>query len=175
MITVYFWAMHSTVGNVGHVSVKIGVGQAKGLETYVSWWPGKRHDADGNRPVVPHSYEEDVKAEKSVPAGTVSISGLDEAAMKRAWEQMLAKKPNYSLLRKNCAWTVKTLLDVGTGYDLGAAATDALNLRYGGGIWLPRAVFEYAKLLKLLHHKSTAVAAGKVGTNAEEPYNIRFG
>lgn len=173
MITVYFWAPDISIGNVGHISLKIGVGQAKGLETYVSWWPGSNDGNKFNDPVRPYTYDMDVEAERKEPTSNLSLSGLNEAAMKRSWEHMLANKPRYFLLRKNCAWTVKTLLDVGTGYDLRAAATDAINWRISGGIWAPRAVFEYARLLKTRYNAKSVAAIGSSKASID-PYSIRI-
>ena len=100
MITVYFWDMSRD--NVGHVSLGIGVGQAKGLEKYVSWWPGPGDEKKwlfgkliAGKPISSRTYEGDVKAEGGPPTATVSISGLDEAQMKRAWDHMLS---NLSLI-----------------------------------------------------------------------------
>ncbi|SCX14052.1 hypothetical protein DSM25558_1785 [Agrobacterium sp. DSM 25558] len=171
MITVYYWAPHISVGNVGHASLAIGVGQAKGLERYVSWWPGPGESSlIKGQPISLRTYEIDVKAEGGPPVGTVSISGLDEAQMKRAWDHMLANNPRYSLQRKNCAWTVKSILDVGTGYDFGAAASDFINLRVAGGVWTPRAVFEYARLLKNRYDSK----AKRFENATNDAYNLRI-
>lgn len=119
MILLNFWPA-DLPKRVGHVSLLIGAGQSDGQQTYVSWWPGKD---DGSKemgvPVQPYTYDQDVVAEGGPPSGRVSISGLDEARMKRTWEALLAKKARYYLLGRNCAWTVKVLLDAGTGVDHG--------------------------------------------------------
>ncbi|NTE87038.1 hypothetical protein [Agrobacterium rubi] len=171
MITVYFWAPDMSAKNIGHISLTIGTGQAKGLERYVSWWPG-HGDKKWlvGKPISSRTYEGDVKAEGGPPTATVSISGLDEAKMKRAWENMLANNPRYLVYRKNCAWTVKSILDVGTGYDLMSAHLDFINLRLTGGVWTPRTVFEYAKLLKH-RYNSNAQRSAQVPSDA---YGLRL-
>lgn len=177
MITVFFWAPEASRANVGHISMKIGVGQSKGLETYVSWWPNTRAEGGFLKdPVSPYTYEQDIgpNGEGKPPTASVSISGLNEAAMKRAWANMLAKKPGYFLLRKNCAWAVKSLLDVGTGYDLAAMMTDFGNVRIAGGVWTPRAVFEYSRLLKRRYDGRAKVASGS-GSGSVDPYCLRLG
>lgn len=151
MILLNFWPA-DLPKRVGHVSLLIGAGQSDGQQTYVSWWPGKD---DGSKemgvPVQPYTYDQDVVAEGGPPSGRVSISGLDEARMKRTWEALLAKKARYYLLRRNCAWTVKVLLDAGTGVDMGSITADYLNSRVAAGVWTPRTVFEYASMLKNSH------------------------
>ncbi|MBB4007005.1 hypothetical protein [Allorhizobium taibaishanense] len=144
MIQVYFWPYRSTK-IVGHAALRISVGQGNGLDTYVSWWPSP----DGSGPVAPNSYETDVSWE-GPPKGIVSISGLDEAAMRRTWQTMLARDPKYNVLRKNCAWAVKTILDAGTGYDFVAAIADLGNLNLAPqSVWTPRKVFDYAGIVKM--------------------------
>lgn len=152
MINVYFWPYRST-SLVGHASLRISVGQANGLDTYVSWWPSR----DGSEPVRPNSYDEDVVAE-GTPQGIVSISGLDEAAMRRTWQAMLARDPKYNAARKNCAWAVKTILDAGTGYDFFAAMADLENLNLvPQTVWTPRKVYEYAKIVKIRFRRQDPV------------------
>ncbi|MCE6074378.1 hypothetical protein FS764_08490 [Agrobacterium vitis] len=150
MINVYFWPYRS-INRVGHASLRISVGQGNGLDTYVSWWPSR----DGSSPVSPHTYDDDVAIE-GPPKGIVSISGLDEAAMRRKWKQMLARHPNYDFIGQNCSWAVKVILDVGTGYNLGAEGADYLNattIPYG--TWTPRKVYTYATLLKIRYGAHT--------------------
>lgn len=151
MILLNFWPAH-LLDRVGHVSLLIGAGQSEAQQTYVSWWPGKN---DGSKelgvPVQPYTYDQDVVAESGPPSGRVSISGLDEARMKRTWQALLAKKTRYYLLRRNCAWTVKVVLDAGTGLDMASITADYLNSRVAMGVWTPRTVFEYASRLKNSH------------------------
>ncbi|MBB3945536.1 hypothetical protein GGQ73_001471 [Rhizobium skierniewicense] len=171
MITVYFWAPDMSRNNIGHISLSIGAGQGKGLERYVSWWPGAGDkETFVGKPISSRTYDGDVTAEGGSPTATLSISGLDEAQMKRAWDNMLANNPRYLVYRKNCAWTVKSILDVGTGYDLGAAASDFINLRVSGGVWTPRTVFEYARLLKSRYDSK----ARKFENATNDAYNLRI-
>ncbi len=152
MITVYFWQLNIPK-SVSHAALRIGVGQSSGLDTYVSWWPGpsdaKITDPTTwvTDPMVPHSLKKDLEDEGS-PTGTVSISGLDEQAMRREWQNILKNGPRYNAARKNCAWTVKYLLDIGTGYPMSAKLADFANLRMFGGIWTPRNTYEYALYVK---------------------------
>ncbi len=145
MITVYFWSYKSYRTHVGHASVRIGVGQGQGLDTYVSWWPAG--DGGLSEPGVPSSLERDL-SEEGQPTGTVSIAGLDEAAMRRLWKHMLARNPGYAATRQNCAWVVKCLLDAGTGLDVHAAVSNITNMYWFAGIWTPRHVYDYARELR---------------------------
>ncbi|OLP43369.1 hypothetical protein BJF95_21030 [Rhizobium oryziradicis] len=97
--------------------------------------------------MVPRHFEDDIKFEGQ-PTGTVTISGLDEQAMRREWQNIIKNGPRYNSCRKNCAWTVKYLIDIGTGYPLSAKLADFANLRMFVGVWAPRNTYEYALYVK---------------------------
>jgi hypothetical protein len=142
MITVYAWYPFQGWQFV----VPIGVGREDGTPTaghasmafeggYVSWTGGGRFHAPG----VVTTYDDDVAEYGSEPHEVVSISGLDEVAIGKWWQEVREKQANYLLVGFNCAKVVAYALKAG-----GADAHDGIWHNWNL-LWLPIDAIRYAR------------------------------
>jgi RHS repeat-associated protein len=137
LATVHIWDFHD-MRNVGHSSMTLNDG------TYISWWP-KGSDAEIFNTVAAttmQSLSDDIRNEGRQPDRNINVDGLDEAAIRRWWDDFKRNKKNkYAFLGQNCSATVAEGLDAGGG------ATAAGKNTWGRPIppvWSPSAVKDYA-------------------------------
>ena len=153
MITVYVWNYTGKHANWGHASMKVSGGTPAGPQ-YYSWWPeGRNRDfhIHESLPIYTVSaikgrtYADDVRDEGGPPDHVVTISTLDETAVKDYWKGLISRSPNWSTLGQNCSTTVARSLMAGGGDE---------KVKWTGWyhqwnvVWKPDDVARYAKTIR---------------------------
>jgi hypothetical protein len=157
------WSMTQENGYIGHVSLDVG-------GTYMSFWPS---DAGGKKDVkvnVTHAprHPSSVRVDERLEGGRcdkeIYLDGLNEQAMRDAWEAFVTSQAGYNIVRNNCSTAAAAILEVGSGitpsfapqvpidnyvHDLGSRL--ALRIRFFGSMinmWSPDAVARYAEQIR---------------------------
>jgi RHS repeat-associated protein len=144
LLVVHIWNYLGSIGPnraFGHASITLDD------DTYISWWP-----SNSRSPLIPgtplysappflEGYEKDVLWEKGGPNANIRISGLDEAAIEKWWNEFKGNH-QWSTLSQNCSTTAVQALAAG-GADfysvLGGGVPSFYNL-----VWTPSDVSSYA-------------------------------
>jgi hypothetical protein len=151
-------------GYIGHVSLTVG-------DTYMSFWPrdpGGKKDVKVNvthGPHYPSSYRADCRLEHGPCTKEVRLDGLDERAMREAWQSFVTSEARYNIVRNNCSTIAASILQVGSGVqpsftskvpidnyvkDIGSRL--ALRIRFFGSMilmWSPDSVGRYAEEIRV--------------------------
>jgi len=160
LTNVYIWFNGSE--GVGHTSMLIA------QQTYVSYWPGGG-GADAKKDIKLKQTHEaawmsglraDQRLERRAQDATISLDGLDEAAMIRAFLDLKASAPRYNMRKHNCSTVIAYLLEIGskipapftprvdlTQFISGGLKRQIVRLATLGGVvqmWSPRTVHDYA-------------------------------
>jgi len=132
LATVYYWAYRDNQ-NVGHVSMTLDDG------THISWWPRSGEKTGDSPAVAMPDLKGDVASEGS-PDLSIYVSGLDEVAIRKWWENFRRKHRTWNFTGQNCAATVAE----------GMGAGGAMGMAWLGGyfpgnlVWTPSNVKDYA-------------------------------
>jgi hypothetical protein len=179
-VIVYVWPAGG--GNVGHASMLVDGGTPGGL-LYLSWWPPKPNQkvtslilTGGNRT---KTYAEDCASEDGDPRGAVDFDEgvLNETAIKKWWNDKLAKGETYKLFSNNCSTAVAEALKVG-----GSDAYFAQEVKDGmrdafishNALWTPADVLRYAIWTKnkIARFNEGAAAEMLPVWEGEKPLNV---
>lgn len=108
--------------------------------THISWWPRSGEKTGDSPAVAMPDLRGDIDAEGRSPDLSVYMSGLDEVAIKKWWENFRRKHRTWNFTGQNCAATVAE----------GMGAGGAMGMAWLGGyfpgnlVWTPSNVKDYA-------------------------------
>ena len=144
VVKVNIWNYHSLESNVGHASLNIGG------NLYISWWPqsGKRGRALVRKvPAVRMTYDEDCKKEGGIEDMSVNVLGdINEAAIRRWWQQLLQSGKEYHLTNFNCCTVVYEALKAGGA--LNRLTMDRRQFWRESRLWLPHNITDFSMELR---------------------------
>ena len=145
LLQVYVWNYQGSRTAWGHASITLDDG------THISWWPSGDRHVDINIPHAPiysaranknQTMDRDIRLEGGEPDQVIIINGLDEAAIKKWWEEF-QKTQRWKTLTQNCSTTAADALNAG-----GAALPAWLGGWAGGHpFWTPNDVARYANAI----------------------------
>jgi hypothetical protein len=154
---VLVWDFLGTKTAFGHASILLDDGTPNGF-TYISWWPNCHPVGDGNTTKMREYFgkcdahrdrtiEKDIESEVGHGADrNVILRGLDEAAMKKWWNNLMANENAYwKAADVNCAAVVIAALTVGgANKHLDVLDWAALTIHHNPVAWTPAGAYEFA-------------------------------
>ena len=142
LATVYYWGYHDNQ-NIGHVAMDLDDG------THISWWPVNGDASYDGSPGFPMpSLPRDSGSEGRPPDASVYVDGLDEAAIKKWWEDFKRTHSKWNFWTQNCSTTIAQALDVGGG----RKNESDLPMDFPHpAVWAPYDVWDYANAINHSH------------------------
>ena len=106
---VYIWYPSVIPIQVGHTALTLDDG------THISWWTQGKLEGKKRKknPRDIGSIAEDIRLEGRQPDKTFKITGLNEKAIKKWWEDFLDADNKYNLATMNCCHVVTIALRMG--------------------------------------------------------------